>query len=85
MDKLKALVVLISQFCLSVIAYIAKNAALVVGVVEALAKLIAGIINIFASAKQKDKLIAIVDMISSYIKKILYTISDKLSGLSVPK
>ena len=84
MSKITDVVAVIWRFILNIGAYIAKNLALLVGIVESLAKLLVGLINILAPAKQKDILIAYVDKVASAIKKILYTISDKLAGLTVP-
>lgn len=84
MGKITDTLKLVGKTILYILAYIAKNVALVVGIFEALAKLLAGLINIFASAKQKDKLLSYVDIGFSWVKKWIYFISDKMSGLEVP-
>lgn len=83
MDKIKAIIDFVKNTILYVLAYIAKNAALIIGIVESLAKAIAGIINLFTPAKSKDKLVALVDKIASAIKKVLYDISDKFAGVTI--
>jgi len=83
MDKLKKGAEIVWKFVLSIGAYIAKNLALLVGVVEALAKAIAGIISLTA-IKRKDVVLEYVDKFFSWIKKGLYWISDKLGGITNP-
>lgn len=67
------------QFIMGILAWLVKNSALLVGIVEALAKVIAGIVSI-TPTKKDDFLITKVDDIASSIKKALYTISDFLAG-----
>ena len=62
-----------------IIAYIFKNLAVIVGVVEAVLKAAAAIIS-FTPTKKDDAVYEVVDKGFSWIKKILYTISDKLAG-----
>lgn len=63
---------------LNILAWIAKNTAQVVGVLEALCKVIAGIISL-APIKKKDVVLAFVDKVFSAIKKLLYDLSDFLA------
>lgn len=67
------------QFALGIIAWIVKNMALIVGIVEALVKVIAGIISL-TPTKSDDRFLPKVDAVASWIKKGLYFISDKLAG-----
>ena len=62
-----------------VLAYVVKNAALMVGVVEALVKVLGGIASL-TPTKKDDAILPVVDKIASWIKKAIYTISDKLAG-----
>jgi len=62
-----------------ILAWVAKNVALIVGIIEAIAKLLAGIFSLTAT-KTDDKWIPMVDKVASAIKKALYTLSDKLKG-----
>lgn len=62
-----------------IVAWLAKNAALIVGIVEAISKLFAGIVSI-TPTKADDALVPTVDKIASAIKKYLYDVSDKLAG-----
>jgi len=61
------------------IAWIIKNVALLVGIVEAIAKVVVGVITL-TPTKKDDPLIPKVDLVCSAIKKFLYTMSDKLMG-----
>jgi hypothetical protein len=65
-----------------VLAWVLKNVALVVGIIEAVAKVIAGIVSI-TPTKSDDWLIPWVDKIASWVKKGLYTLSDKLAGKAI--
>jgi hypothetical protein len=64
---------------MGIIAFLVKNVALIVGVVEALAKLIAGIISL-TPTKADDAFLVKVDSVASGIKKALYFISDKMAS-----
>lgn len=66
------------QIILNILAYLVKNSALLIGIVEALAKVIAGIVSI-TPTKKDDFLISKVDEIASIIKKALYTVADYLA------
>ena len=63
----------------NVLAWIAKNGALLVGVLESAAKLVAGIISL-TPTKKDDKFLEKVDEKASEAKKVLYDISDTLKG-----
>lgn len=67
------------EFFKNVIAYVVKNAALVAGIVEAIVKVLAGIASL-TPTKKDDAILPVVDKIAGWIKKALYTISDKLAG-----
>jgi len=67
------------HFILGILAWIVKNVALVVGIVEAIAKLIAGVVSI-TPTKKDDWLIPKVDAVASAIKKGLYWLSEKMAG-----
>lgn len=62
-----------------VIGWIFKNLGLLVGIVEAIIKVAAGIVSL-TPTKKDDAVVAFVDKWFSIIKKWLYTISDKLAG-----
>lgn len=64
---------------LGIFSWIVKNVALIVGIIEAILKAAAGIISL-TPTKKDDKIYLIVDKVFSWIKKILYTLSDKLAG-----
>ena len=66
------------QFILNILAWLVKNSALLIGIFEALAKLIAGIVSI-TPTKKDDWLVTKVDEGVSAVKKLLYTISDFLA------
>ena len=72
MDKIK-------EFVLNVAAWLIKNAALIVGIIEALVKLFAGIASL-TPTKADDVLVPAVDKVASQIKKALYTLAEKLAG-----
>ncbi len=61
----------------NVLAWIVKNMAMLIGIVEAVFKLVVALLNI-APTKTKDKFLPIVDAIFSAIKKTLYGASDFL-------
>lgn len=67
------------DFLKKTIAWGLKNTALIVGVIEALAKLLAGIASL-TPTKADDIFIPTVDLAASWIKKGLYTAADKLAG-----
>ena len=62
-----------------IISYIFKNIALLVGIVEAILKMSAGIVSM-TPTKKDDAIWDTVNSAFSAIKKVLYTISDKLAG-----
>lgn len=64
---------------MAIAAWAVKNAALLIGIVEAVAKMLAGIISL-TPTKSDDKIIPMVDKVASAMKKALYFISDKLAG-----
>lgn len=64
---------------MGVLAWLVKNVALLVGIVEALVKVVAGIISL-TPTKKDDAFLPKVDAIASWIKKGLYFVSDKLAG-----
>ncbi len=61
------------------LAYIVKNGALLAGVIEAIIKVFAGIASL-TPTKADDAILPIVDKFAGYVKKALYTLSDKLAG-----
>lgn len=67
------------QFIMGILAWLVKNSALLVGIIEAIAKAIAGIVSI-TPTKKDDWLIVKVDNVASGIKKALYTVSDFMAG-----
>jgi len=62
-----------------VIAWFCKNVALLVGIIEAIAKVIVGVLTL-TPTKIDDPLIPLVDNVCSKIKEILYNASDWLMG-----
>ena len=62
-----------------IISYIFKNLALWIGIIEALLKVAAGIVSM-TPTKRDDAIVEMIDKGFSAIKKVLYTISDKLAG-----
>ena len=73
------------KFLTNAIAWIFKNLSLLVGIIEAILKVAAGIVSL-TPTKKDDAVVAFVDKWFSIIKKWLYTISDKLAGkpLNIP-
>lgn len=65
-----------------IIAYIFKNLGLIVGIAEAVLKVGAGIVSL-TPTKKDDAVYAIVDKVFSWVKKWIYTVSDKLAGKEV--
>lgn len=63
----------------NILAWVLKNTALLVGIVEAVSKLAVAIINI-TPTKADDPFVPIIDNVASYIKKYLYKASDLLAG-----
>jgi len=63
---------------MKVIAWFLKNMALMVGILEALAKVITGIISL-TPTKEDDKWLPKIDAVFSEIKRWLYTIATALS------
>jgi hypothetical protein len=64
---------------MQIIAWLMKNMALIVGIVEAIIKAIAGIVSMTAT-KKDDEILKKVDDVFSAIKGFLYNISDKANG-----
>lgn len=64
---------------LGILSWIVKNIALVIGILEAILKAAAGIISL-TPTKKDDKILLVVDKVFSAIKKILYTVSDRLGN-----
>jgi hypothetical protein len=62
-----------------IISYIFKNLALIIGIIEAILKVAAGIASMTAT-KRDDAIVEMIDKGFSNVKKVLYTISDKLAG-----
>lgn len=70
------------KFLLGVVSWIIKNTALLVGILEAIVKVAGGIISI-TPTKSDDKILPVIDNVFSWVKKILYTVSDKMAGKEV--
>ena len=64
---------------MGVLAWLVKNVALLVGIIEAIVKVIAGIVSL-TPTKKDDAFLPNVDAVASWIKKGLYFVSDKLAG-----
>ena len=67
------------QLILFVLAFIAKNLALIIGILESIVKVIVGIIGL-TPTKADDKFLPVIDKVFSNIKRALYNISDIASG-----
>lgn len=67
------------NFVLGVVAWLVKNVALLVGIVEAIVKVVAGIVSL-TPTKADDAFLPIVDKVASAIKKVLYFASEKMAG-----
>jgi len=67
------------QLILFVLAFIAKNLALIIGVLEGVVKVLGGIISL-TPTKADDKFLPVIDKVFSNIKRALYNISDIASG-----
>ncbi|HRR96731.1 MAG TPA: hypothetical protein P5150_08415 [Candidatus Ratteibacteria bacterium] len=70
------------QIILVVLSYIVKNIALIVGILESLMKVIAGIVSL-TSTKRDDAFIPVIDKFFSSIKRILYNLSDVMVGKEI--
>lgn len=66
-------------FIMGLAAWLVKNVALLVGIIEAAVKVIAGIVSL-TPTKKDDALLPKVDAVASAIKKALYWASEKLTG-----
>lgn len=66
------------QIILAVLAYLVKNTALIVGILEAVMKVIAGIVTL-TPTKKDDKLLPKIDAFFSAIKKFLYELSEYMT------
>lgn len=64
---------------LEILGYLIKNTALIIGILEAVSKAIAGIVSA-TPTKKDDWLVVKVDNVFSAIKKALYTISEIMTG-----
>jgi len=62
-----------------IISYIFKNLALLIGIIEAILKVAAGIASM-TPTKRDDAIVEMIDKGFSAIKKVLYTVADKLAG-----
>lgn len=62
-----------------IISYIFKNLALMLGILEAILKVVSGIVSM-TPTKRDDALVDMIDNGFSAIKKVLYTVADKLAG-----
>jgi len=62
-----------------IVSYIFKNLALLLGIVEAILKVASGIVSM-TPTKKDDAIVEMIDKAFSAIKKVLYTVSDKLAG-----
>ena len=62
-----------------IISYIFKNLALLIGIIEAILKVAGGIVSMTAT-KKDDAIVEMIDKGFSAIKKVLYTVADKLAG-----
>ena len=67
------------QIILAVLAYLVKNTALLIGILEAIAKVITGIITL-TPTKKDDILLPKVDAFFSAIKKFLYQLTEFMTG-----
>jgi hypothetical protein len=67
------------NYITNVVGWLVKNVALLVGIIEAVCKVIAGIVSL-TPTKKDDWLLPIVDKVASNVKKWLYTASDFLEG-----
>ena len=63
------------QIILAVLAYLVKNIALIIGVLEAIMKVITGIITL-TPTKKDDALLPKVDAFFSAIKRFLYQLTE---------
>ena len=66
-------------FLFFIVAWLVKNVALLVGIVEAIVKVIAGIVSL-TPTKKDDAFLPKVDAVASAIKKALYWTAEKLAG-----
>jgi len=62
---------------MAVISYLLKNVALIVGIIEAIIKVLGGIVSL-TPTKADDVVLEKIDLFFSKIKEIFYNISDKL-------
>jgi hypothetical protein len=67
------------RIVMGIAAWLIKNTALLIGVLEAISKAIAGIVSL-TPTKGDDKIVDWVDKIFSAIKKLLYTLSNNMVG-----
>lgn len=65
------------NFITNILGWIAKNSALIIGIVESILKAVAGVVSI-TPTKKDDKVYEVVDKVFSKIKKYLYDASDFL-------
>lgn len=67
------------QLIWALVAWLLKNIALLIGILEALVKAIVGIISL-TPTKRDDKLLPHVDKVFSAIKKFLYSLAEFMIG-----
>jgi len=67
------------QLVLYGLAYIAKNSAMIVGIIEAVAKAFVSVITL-TPTKKDDKLLPYIDKFFSGIKRSLYVLSEIMSN-----
>lgn len=72
----------IVNFLMGVLSWIVKNVALIIGIIEAISKVLGGIVSL-TPTKSDDKVVAVIDNVFSWIKKGLYFLSDKLAGKEI--
>jgi len=60
-----------------IIAYVVKNLAFLIGIVEAILKAVGGIVSL-TPTKKDDKVVELIDKGFSAIKKFLYGASESL-------
>jgi hypothetical protein len=64
---------------MGIIPYLLKNIALIIGIIEAIIKVLGGVVSL-TPTKKDDEFLAKVDEFFSAIKRFFYDISDKLAG-----
>ena len=69
----------VGMIILKILAWVVKNMAYIIGIMDTIVKLIAGIVSL-TPTKKDDKLRNSVDTFFNFIKGWLYKISDLLGG-----